>query len=197
MQSQSMVDGNPDIRVTSSYAAILADELAQIERIVGDSIGKLKVVVEQGVEVAKTEKETTDQVISALKTEVESANGKIAALEAKAGEMEAELRLKNAAIAEVEQSARLKLAQIEGQLRAKEAQITDGDRQILTLKSEVERLKEGMLEMASFVTMRTKIIADGNAIPRTRASTEMEMTAPAQPSYAQLSDRPADALFDR
>ena len=197
MQSQSTLDGESDIQVTPSYAAILADELGQVERIVGHSIAKLKAVVEQGAELAKTERESTDQRIAALKSDAESATAKLTLLEARIHELEASLRIKDAAIAEVEQSARLRIAQMEGHLRDKEALLADGNRHMGGLKAEVERLKDGMLEMASFVTMRTKIITDGNVTQRAKASAEPVNVVPAPPIYAPLADRPTSTLFDR
>ncbi len=197
VQNQSADGGNSAIPVTSGYAAILADELAEIERIVGHSIGKLKAVVEQGAEVAKTEREATDQLVAALTGEAESATAKLATLEARIQQLETSLRIKDAAIAEVEQAARVKLAQMEGHLRDKEALIAASDRQIGALNAEVARLKDGMLEMAAFVTMRTKIITDGKVTARPQADARPVNAVPAPPLHAQLVNGPASTFFDR
>ncbi len=256
-ESQPTLDANRDSRAASGYATILTDQLAQIERIVGQSIGKLKAVVDECADAAKSEKEAAEQVVAALKAEsatlagklrdaegwlkrrdeevtdlianlhlltdqaaqhsqslqqvksdaasaalraradFENANGKIAELEAKIGETESTLRVKDSAMTEVEQSSRSRIAQLEVQLRDKDLLLAESDRQIDALKSEVSRLKDGMLEMASLVTMRTKIITDGNPTKRAPAAGETVNPAPAQPSYSQVPELPTSALFDR
>ena len=252
------MDANPTIRATPSYAAILADELAQIERIVGDSIGKLKAVVEEGADAAKSEKAATEQILTALTTDVatlnsqlhhseqslqsrndevneltgklqlltnqlahlgqslqqakidaasetqraladvENAKGKIVALEARVGEAESTLRAKETAISEVEQVSSTRIAQLESQLRDKEVLVADGYRQMGALKSEVSRLKEGVLEMASLVQMHAKTLTDGDATNRAAAVTANHLNpAQTQPIYSQVPDRSTSALFDR
>lgn len=69
---------NPaDVRVAPDCAAILADELAQIEKIVGDSLGKLKSVVIEGADAVRKEKDQAAQTIEALKAEAFSRESRL------------------------------------------------------------------------------------------------------------------------
>lgn len=219
------MDANSNIRVMPSSAAILADELAQIERIVGHSIGKLKAVVEEGAAAVRSEKEVAEQTIAALKADGALLTSKLRDAERslhsrsdEVNDLSAKLQLLTSQVAHLSQSlqqaksdaasevqratadvenAKAKVAQLESRLRDKDALIAESDNQIGELKSEVSRLKDGMLEMASFVTMRAKIITDGNANKRVTAAPEPVSPTPTQPIYSQVSNGSLSALFDR
>jgi chromosome segregation ATPase len=56
--------------ITAGFAATLAEELAQIETVIGKSIGKLKAAALDEVNAASAERAQTEQLIEELKTTV-------------------------------------------------------------------------------------------------------------------------------
>lgn len=90
-QTEPSLNFNPQARGTSSFAALLAEEFAQIERVVGGSLGKLKTAVDERAHMASTEKAQLEQHITKL-------IAAIAALESKLTEAETVSRTKEAAL---------------------------------------------------------------------------------------------------
>jgi len=207
---------------TSSTAPVLADELAQIESIIGDSLVKLKAVVEQGAVAARTAKESSERAIAVLETDVgvlkdklrdteqslQSRNDAVKALSTR-------VALQRAQIVQLEQSLQQvtraaahdteratiaveKAAALERQLREKDALIAETERHASALKSEVSRLKKGVLEMASSVAMHAKSLIQDNRTERASAMPEDDLIAPrGRPSYPQIPGGSTALLFDR
>lgn len=197
-QSQSASQGDSNVPVTANYAAILADELAQIERIVGHSIGKLKAVVEVGADAAKNERVAREKFIATLQAEVARANEKIAGLEDRALIAESMLRVKEGAIVQMQQATAARIADLENQLRGKEARSAADQSRIGALESEVARLKDGVVEMAAFMANHAKRLTEGVA-PQGKIETPVESfaKAPEQAIFAAMPETYAATLLDR
>jgi len=226
-QNLPLTNAGSDIGVPSNYAAILADELAQIENIVGHSIGKLKAVVEEGADAARTEKQSCERAIATLENEVTTLNQKRRDMEqllqsrnVEVSVLSARVDLQREQIAQLEQSlhqvrinaasetqkatiAVEKIAELERQLRDKDALIGENDRQASTLKSEVSRLKVGILEMAASVEKQAQNLTQGEGSepeaskPGLPSTADDPMRLRSQPDYSPVTGNFNSFLFDR
>jgi len=195
------------IAALKAEGATLAGKLRDAEQSlqsrrdeVNDLSAKLQLLTNQVAQLGQSLQQAKSDAASEVQratANVENAKLKIAALETQVGESESIIRVKDTALAEVEQVSRSKIAQLESWLRGKEALIAESASQIGALKAEVSRLKDGMLEMASFVTMRTKIMTDGNTSKRATTGEESMHAAKSQPIYSQVSILADSALLDR
>jgi peptidoglycan hydrolase CwlO-like protein len=176
-RSLRLSKANPSImaRVERSTAATFNDEIAELEKIVVDSVGRLKAAVQEGEAVVAEESRHAGQIIESLR-------GDIALLEAKLKETEETIRQKESASQSMEKSLSAKIASLEGQLRETEKTVGEKtltlnaleqslttkihdlqsqlrknqellsgrDRQIGDLKSQLQTLTLGIKGMSSF-----------------------------------------------
>lgn len=82
------LSGEPASCIAPSFAELLAGEFAQIERVVGESIGKIRGAVAEGVNAAGAEKAQLEQEIATL-------SAGLALLESKLAEAELSLQKRN------------------------------------------------------------------------------------------------------
>ena len=200
--------------VAPSYASILADELAQIESIVGHTIGKLKAVVEEGADAARSEKESAERTIASLENDLMARAGQLRDVEQSLQSRDREIDAQRQQIAELEQSlqqartlaaiesdraasASAKTAQLERLISEQDARVAASDQLAAALQAEVARLKDGILEMVSLVQVQAKSLARGCvAITTDGALVDTDLTrsaplpsAPPRPSSSVLFDR--------
>lgn len=155
-QTQATLNFNPEVRGTSSFAVLLAEEFAQIERVVGNSLGKLKTAADETANAHSIEKHQLMQHIAKL----------------------------DAAITRLES----KIAEAETASRTKEA----------ALQAEVNRLKDGIREMAAaFANRAEQLTVDHPPQDEALQVTVSLNGLKAQPPYSQATESFDSGLFER
>jgi hypothetical protein len=123
------------------------------------------------------------------KTE-ESFNARIAALEAKLKETDEIARAKDATIKSLEQNNSAKIHELENQLKNKEKLLTNRSREVIDLKAQLERLRNGIKEMSSFFK-QSEVLATIEGQVNSAVSPEGESkTAEEKPAGAQVKGKP-------
>jgi len=161
---------------TKGYnASMLNDAIEEIEKFVAYRLGRLKVTVSESAALLASEAQHNEQVIDGLKTDIgaletkirqsedtsrskevakqkteQELTAKIEALAAKLRETETIVREKDAIIQGLEQNANIRIQDLENQLKAKETILVSRSREVIDLKSQINRLKNGIKEMSSF-----------------------------------------------
>ena len=169
--------------VKGNNASMLTDTIEEFEKFVTSRIGRLKVAVNESAAMAASGTQHAEQVIDGLKTN-------IAALEAKLKETDEIARAKDATIKNLEQNNSAKIHELENQLKNKEKLLTNRSREVIDLKSELNRLKNGIKEMSSFFK-QSEVLATIEGQVNSAVSPEGESkTAEEKPAGAQVKGKP-------
>jgi len=156
-------------------ASMLNDAVEELEKFVAYRIGRLKAAVRESAALLASEAQHNEQVIDGLKTNIaaletelrqsedtsrskevakqkteEELTAKIEALGAKLRETEKIVPDKDAIIQRLEQNTNTRIQDLENQLKAKEMLLVSRSREVIDLKSQMNRLKNGIKEMSSF-----------------------------------------------
>jgi len=208
-------------------ASMLNDAVEELEKFVADRIGRLKAAVRESAAVLASEAQHAEQVIDGLKTNIaaletklrqsedtsrskevakqkteEELTVKIQALAAKLRETEKIVREKDVIIQGLEQNTNIRIHDLENQLKAKEMLLVSRSREVIDLKSQMNRLKNGIKEMSSFFNqsevLRTVDGQDNSAVsPKGDAKTREENPASARTRGKPIaSPAPAAAQED-
>jgi chromosome segregation ATPase len=196
-------------------APMLNDAVEELEKFVAYRTGRLKAAVRESTALLASEAQHAEQVIDGLKTNIatlesrlrqsedtsrgkevarqkseEQLTAKIEALEAKLRETEKIVRDKAAIIQGLEQNANTKIQDLENQLRNKEKLLTSRSREVIDLKAQLDRLKNGIKEMSSFFKQAEVLGAvDGQDNSTVSPKGEVK-TADAKPASSQVKGNP-------
>lgn len=205
----------PPSPVKSNNGSILNDAVEELENLVGYKLGKLKVAVRESAALVASEAQHAEQVIDGLKTNIaaletklrqsedairgkdlagqkteESFNARIVALEAKLKETDELVRAKDTIIKGLEQNNSGKIHELENQLNTKEKLLVSRSKEVIDLKSELNRLKNGIKEMSSFFKQSEVLgTVDGQYDSAVSPKGESK-TAEAKPAGAQDKGKP-------
>jgi chromosome segregation ATPase len=198
---------------------MLTDAIEEFEKFVASRIGRLKVAVNESAAMAVSEAQHAEQVIDGLKTNIaaleaklrqsedtsrskevakqkteEELTAKTVTLAAKLRETEESVRAKDATIKSLEQNNSAKIHELEIQLKNKEKLLTSRSMEVIDLKSELNRLKNGIKEMSSFFK-QSEVLAGIEGQVNSAVSREGESkTAEAKPAGAQDKGKPMASL---
>ena len=215
LQRNKINPATPD-PVKGNNASMLTDAIEEFEKFAASRIGRLKVAVNESAAMAVSEAQHAEQVIDGLKANIaalevklrqsedtsrskevakqkaeESFNARIAALEAKLKETDEIARAKDAIIKNLEQNNSAKIHELEDQLKNKEKLLTNRSREVIDLKSELNRLKNGIKEMSSFFKQSEVLgTVDGQDNSAVSPKGEVE-TADAKPASYQVKGKPS------
>ena len=204
--------------VKGNNASMLTDTIEEFEKFVTSRIGRLKVAVNESAAMAASDARHAEQVIDDLKTKLatleakhrqsedtlrskdianqkteESLTAKIVALEAKLRETEEIVRGKDAIIQGLEQNTNTRIQDLEYQLKTKEKLLISRSKEVVDLKSELNRLKNGIKEMSSFFR-QSEVLATVDGQNNSAVSSKGEANAADEkPARSQVKGKPAAA----
>jgi hypothetical protein len=167
------------VNVRGETESRLNDKLDELEKMVADSIGKLKAEVNESAAAAASEtqrtKEAIETAIENLKANIvllntklresedtirskeaasrkteETLTARIAALEANLKDTEEIVRGKDATFRRLELNSAAKIQDLENQVKTKDEILVGRSREISDLTTQLEVLKNGIKEMSSF-----------------------------------------------
>ena len=167
------------VKVKGRTESRLNVKLEELEKMVADSIGKLKAEVNDSAAAVASEtqrtKEAIEKAIENLKANIvllntklresedtirskdaasrkteETLTARVVALEAKLRETEEIVRGKDATIRRVEQNSAARIQDLENQVKTKDELLVGRSTEVSDLKTQLEVLKNGIKEMSSF-----------------------------------------------
>jgi myosin heavy subunit len=167
------------VKVKGITESRLNDKLEELEKMVADSIGKLKAEVNDSAAAVASEtqrtKEAIEKAIENLKANIvllntklresedtirskeaasqkteETLTARIAALEANLRDTEEMVRGKDATIRRLEQNSAARIQDLENQVKTKDELLVGRSTEVSDLKTQLEALKNGIKEMSSF-----------------------------------------------
>lgn len=191
-------------------ASMLDDAVEEIEKSVAYRIGRLKAAVRESAALLVSEAQHNEQVIDGLKTDIAALEtklrqsedtsrskevakqkteaeltAKIEALGAKLRETENIVREKALIIQGLEQNTNNRIKDLENQLKAKETLLVSRSREVSDLKSQMNRLKNGIKEMSSFFK-QSEVLATVDGQDNTAVSPKVD----ANPASAHAKGEP-------
>jgi myosin heavy subunit len=127
-------------RLKGSNALTLNDEMEKLEKLVVDTLGRLKAAVKVGEAVVAGEVQHAEQV-------AESLRANIAALDAQLKETEDTVRKKDLASQKMEATLTAKIHDLQGEMRKKEKILESRDNEVNDLKSKIDVLVMRVTEL--------------------------------------------------
>ena len=207
-------------------ASMLNDAVEELEKFVAYRIGQLKAAVRESAAVLAGEAQHAEQVIDGLKTNIaalesklrqsedtsrskevakqkteEELTAKIEALGTKLRESEKIVRDKDVIIQGLEQNSNTRIQDLEIQLKAKEKLLVSRSKEVIDLKSQLNRLNNGIKEMSSFFkqseVLGTVDGQDNSAVsPKGESKTAEENPASAQAKGKPIASPAPDAVLE-
>lgn len=134
--------GNPTtmVRVKSTTASSLYDEMEELEKTVVDCIGRLKAAVKDGEAVVASENEHTERVVDSLRAN-------IGALEAKAKETEDTVHRKDSASQRMEKTLTAKINDLQSEMKKKEETLESQGAEVNNLTAKIDVLARQVTEL--------------------------------------------------
>ena len=185
----------------------LNNKLEELEKMVADSIGKLKAQVNEGAAAVASETQHAKQAIENLKANIalldtklresedtirskdaasrkteETLTARVAALEAKLRETEEIVRGKDVKLRRLEENSAARIRDLESQVKTKDNLLVGRLTEVSDLKTRLEALKNGIKEMSSFFN-QSEILAtvegqdNGAVIRKAESNTGQENPA--------------------
>ena len=133
----------PLARVKSTDASSLNKEIDELEKTIVQKMGGLKAIAKQREDVVKNETRQAESVIETLREN-------IATVETRLKEAEDTIRRKESAVQKMEESQTAKIHSLEDALKKNNETLQSRDAEINDLKSQVQLLTRGVMEMSSF-----------------------------------------------
>jgi len=176
---RSKPDPMATVKIKGETESRLNDKLDELEKMVADSIGKLKAEANESAAAVASEtqrtKEAIETAIENLKANIvllntklrvsedtirskeaasrkteETLTARVVALEAKLRETEESVRGKDATLRRLEQNSAARIQDLENQVKTKDELLVGRSTEVSDLKAQLEVLKNGIKEMSSF-----------------------------------------------
>jgi hypothetical protein len=133
----------PLARTKHTDASSLSEEIDEIEKAIVGKMGGLKAIAKQREDVITKQTRQAESVIETLREN-------IATVETRLKEAEDTIRRKESAIQKMEESQTAKIHSLEDALKKNKETLQSRDAEINDLKSQVQLLTRGVMEMSSF-----------------------------------------------
>jgi len=202
--------------IKGNNASMLTDAVEELEKFIASRIGRLKVAVRESEALLAGEAQHAKQVIDGLKTNIaaleaklrqtedssrskevakqkteEELTAKIEALGTKLRETEKIVRDKDTMVQGLEQNTHTRIQGLENQLKTKEKLLVSRSKEVIDLKSELNRLKNGIKEMSSFFK-QSEVLGTVDGQNNSAVSSKGEMkSAGEKPAASRVQGQPA------
>lgn len=149
-------NGSLGTRISPSTAASVGNELVELEKMFVHRIGRLRAAADEAELSVASERQRAAQTIETLKDEIKALDDRLA-------ETRTILERKNLANQAIERDLNLRINELQIALRKQEEVLASRASEVIALKSEMNRLQNGIQEMLSAVSHHAQALASNPA----------------------------------